>query len=137
MMNTKTTSWTMSVTLPSQVNTIHSNISSPSLDMSTGPLPLLKPALSTIYAKMAGKTQSMASIFVNNAIREQLLWFAKCAQDSDGIFLLKSVVWDPTIDLADATICYTDVCLNRMAYWFSESNLGYSSRCREETYFLL
>ena len=87
--------------------------------------PLLKPALSAIYAKMAGKTQSMASIFVNNAVREQLLWFAKHAQDSDGIFLLKSVVWDPTVDLADATICYTDACLDGMAYWFPESNLGF------------
>jgi hypothetical protein len=50
--------------------------------------PLLKPRLSAVYEKMAGKTQAMASICINNAVRNELLWFAKHAQDSDGISFL-------------------------------------------------
>jgi hypothetical protein len=41
--------------------------------------PLLKPGLSAVYEKMAGKIQTMVSIRINNAVRDELLWFAKHA----------------------------------------------------------
>ena len=50
--------------------------------------PLLKPSLSAVYAKIANKTQTMATVCVNNAVQDELLWFAKHAQKSDGILLL-------------------------------------------------
>jgi hypothetical protein len=90
--------------------------------------PLLKPALSAIYAKMANNTQLMASVRINNAVREELLWFAKHALDSDGIFLLRSVAWDPTLDTSNATVCFTDACLGGIAYWFPDLALGFQCR---------
>ena len=74
---------------------------------------------------MANKSQAMATVRVNNAVQEELLWFAKHARNSDGIFLLRSVAWDPTLNTQDATICFTDACLDGMAYWFPELMLGF------------
>jgi hypothetical protein len=87
--------------------------------------PLLKPALSAVYAKMAGKSLPMASIRVNNAVQNELLWFAKHADDSDGIFLLKSIAWDPTVDTSTADICFTDASPDGIAFWFPEFKLGF------------
>jgi hypothetical protein len=69
--------------------------------------PLLKPGLSAVYDKMAKKSKMLAAIRVNNAVRDELLWFAKHAQNSNGIFFLKSVAWDPTTDLSNATVTQT------------------------------
>ena len=57
-----------------------------------------------------------------------MLWFAKHAQLSDGIFLLKSVAWDPSVDLSDTTTCFAGACPDGMAYWFPEFNLGFQCR---------
>jgi hypothetical protein len=78
----------------------------------------------TVYAKTAGKTQQMAPVHVNNTICNELLWFVKHAIDSSGIFL-KTVTWDPTLDLSDATVCYADASLGGMAYWFPELRLAF------------
>jgi hypothetical protein len=94
--------------------------------------PLLKPALSAVYAKMAGKSLPMASIRVNNAVRNELLWFAKHADDSDGIFLLKSIAWDPTVDTSNADICFTDASPDGIAFWFPEFKLGF--QCQIPSY---
>jgi hypothetical protein len=90
--------------------------------------PLLRPCLSGIYAKTAGKTQMMTPIRVNNAIRDELAWFVDQAQKSDGIFLLKSVAWNPRTDQVHATVCYTDACPTGMAYWFPELNVAFQCR---------
>ena len=95
------------------------------INWSLAVFPLLKPGLSAVYAKMANKTKTMASIRVNNAVRDELLWFAKHAENSDGIFLLKSVAWDPSDDLSDTTICLADASPDGMAYWYPEFNLGF------------
>jgi hypothetical protein len=94
--------------------------------------PLLKPGLSAMYAKMADKTRLLGPIRVNNLIRNELLWFAKRAEQSDGIFLLKTVAWDPTTDLQDATICYADACPSGMGFWFPEFNLGFQCPIPED-----
>ena len=87
--------------------------------------PLLKPGLSAIYAKMAGKSRALGPIRINNAVHRELLWFAKHALTSNGIFLLNTVAWDPTSDLSGAVIGYSDACPRGMAFWFPEFNLGY------------
>jgi hypothetical protein len=74
----------------------------------------------------------MASIRINNAVRDELLWFAKHAQESDGIFFLKSVAWDPASDMSNVTTCYTDACTKGMAYWFPEFNLGFQCHIPED-----
>jgi hypothetical protein len=80
--------------------------------------PLLKPGLSAVYAKMADKTQLLGPIRVNNMIQDELLWFTKHAEQLDGIFLLKTMAWDPTFNLQDATVCYA-MCVH--TEWVSGS----------------
>ena len=95
------------------------------LNWSFAVFPLLRPSLSAIYSKMSGKSLSLAPIRVNNAICLQLKWFVKHAPASDGIFLLKTIVWDPTTELLDTMICFADACLGGMAFWYPELRLGY------------
>jgi hypothetical protein len=90
--------------------------------------PLLKPSLSALYAKTAGKTQALLPIRVNNAICNELRWFLKHASAASGIFLLKSVAWDPTSELRNTTVCYADACLGGMAFYYPEFRLGYQCR---------
>src|SRR5882762_5700799 len=89
---------------------------------------LLKPSLSTIYQKISGKTLSLAPIRVNNAIIFKLEWFMNHARASNGIFLLKTVAWDPTTELVNTTVCFADACLGGMAFWYPELKLGYQCR---------
>ena len=98
------------------------------LNWSFAVFPLLRPSLSAIYSKMSGKSLSLAPIRVNNAICLQLKWFVKHARASDGIFLLKTIAWDPTTELLDTTICFADACLGGMAFWYPELRLGYQCR---------
>ena len=47
--------------------------------------PLLKPALSNVYMKIKGKTQSHAKIFMSKAVIQDLTWFVSHVQRSDGV----------------------------------------------------
>ena len=51
--------------------------------------PLLKPALSNIYTKIAGKTKSHAKIFISKAVVRDLSWFVSHVQASDGVHLFE------------------------------------------------
>ena len=82
---------------------------------------------------MANKSRLMASVCINNAVRDELLWFAKHARNSNGIFLLQSIAWDPTLHTSDTMICFTDACLDGMAYWFPQLNLGFQFRIPDES----
>ncbi|KAJ8591093.1 hypothetical protein M405DRAFT_689459, partial [Rhizopogon salebrosus TDB-379] len=53
--------------------------------------PLLKPGLSTVYAKMAGKVKARALVYVNNAVERELGWMATHIEESDGLLLYKSL----------------------------------------------
>jgi hypothetical protein len=86
---------------------------------------LLKPSLSAVYQKISSKTLSLAPTCVNNAIVFELEWFAKHACASNGIFLLKMIVWDPTPELVNTIVCFADACLGGMAFWYPELWLGY------------
>jgi hypothetical protein len=86
--------------------------------------PLLKPALCNVYDKIRGKTQSLAKIFVNKAVVEDLSWFITSVQASDGVFVFDAIDWDP--EEAALTV-YTDACLYGMAYFFADSRSGFQS----------
>lgn len=57
-------------------------------------LPLLKPALSNIYAKIGGKSEAHAKIFISKAVVRDLDWFTSHVRISDGVYLFESVDWD-------------------------------------------
>ncbi|KIM85935.1 hypothetical protein PILCRDRAFT_27695, partial [Piloderma croceum F 1598] len=65
------------------------------INWSLAVFPLLKPSLSAMYTKMMDKSKLLASIHVNNAVCNELLWFTKHALKSNSVFFLKAIVWDP------------------------------------------
>jgi hypothetical protein len=84
--------------------------------------PLLKPALSNVYAKMAGKSESHAKIFVSKAVVRDLCWFKSHVQQSNGVYLFEDVDWDVT--QADV-IAYSDACLTGLGFFFEHSKQGF------------
>jgi hypothetical protein len=86
--------------------------------------PLLKPALSNVYAKIGGKSQSHAKIFVSKAVIQDLTWFQSHVRLSDGVYLFEDVDWD--IHQADIT-AYSDACLSSLGFFFEQSKEGFQS----------
>src|SRR5271168_3780726 len=84
--------------------------------------PLLKPALSNVYMKIKGKTQSHAKIFVSKAVIQDLSWFVSHVQRSDGVYLFEDVDWD--VQNANVT-AYSDACMSGLGFFFEQSKNGY------------
>jgi hypothetical protein len=87
--------------------------------------PLLKPALSHVYEKMEGKSNSDAAIFVNRGVVNDLTWFCRHVRSSSGVHLLSSLDWDPLE--ADIT-AYCDASLFGLGFYLPASGLGYQSK---------
>ncbi|KAJ6570340.1 hypothetical protein B0H10DRAFT_2168796 [Mycena sp. CBHHK59/15] len=85
---------------------------------------LLKPALSSVYDKMKGKSNSDAGIFVNRGVLRDLTWFCEHVRNSTGVHLLESLEWDP----ADADlVAYCDASLKGLGFYLPEVGLGYQA----------
>ncbi|KAF9026755.1 hypothetical protein BDZ89DRAFT_1261324 [Hymenopellis radicata] len=107
--------------------------------------PLLKPALSNIYAKMSGKERSHAPIYLNKAIVQDLAWFEEHVEASSGIGehgdLLRRVsdsmgFWVPEMDLGftcavagdlmrDKIFFWEALCVLGALVWYEQSNLAF------------
>src|SRR5271168_1844346 len=70
--------------------------------------PLLKPALSNVYEKMSGKSESHTKIFVNKGVVHDLSCFVSKVKELNGIYLFKDIDWP--IEAADITAS-GDACL--------------------------
>src|ERR1700720_3686504 len=44
--------------------------------------------------------------------------YHKQTRTSNSIFLLKTVAWDPTIDLTATSVVYVNACLRGMGFWY-------------------
>ena len=89
--------------------------------------PLLRPGLSALYAKTAGKLVSRAKIWVNRDVVRELTWVVGHLLSADGVFFFKSVSWD-FAHLPDAVFkVYTDASGEGIAYWIPSMNLGFQS----------
>ena len=84
--------------------------------------PLLKPALSNVYAKIGGKTESHAKIFVSKAVVKDLTWFVSHVQASNGVYLFQDEDWD--VHQADL-VAYTDACLTGLGFFFERTAEGF------------
>lgn len=71
---------------------------------------------------MGGKRNREQRIYINNAIRDDLMWAANHIRKSDGIHLFKSITWTPSS--ADYVI-YCDACPEGMGFWYLVSKDGY------------
>jgi hypothetical protein len=84
--------------------------------------PLLRPALNLVYAKIAGKQNRDQRVYINNAIRSDLLWALNHIERSDGVHLFKSLHW--SVRDADITV-YCDACPEGLGFWYPISKDGY------------
>jgi hypothetical protein len=93
--------------------------------------PLLKPALSNVYAKMSHSKpdKPLTKLYVNNAIRSDLLWAVDHLSRLPGTRVLKSLDWDP--DTADV-IAYCDASLSGLGFWFPGLSAGFWSPIPED-----
>ncbi|EJD54602.1 hypothetical protein AURDEDRAFT_27138, partial [Auricularia subglabra TFB-10046 SS5] len=57
--------------------------------------PLLRPGLSSSYAKISGKTGSAWPIILNTQVTRDLRWFADLLRSTPGIRLLNADHWQP------------------------------------------
>src|SRR6202522_553086 len=84
--------------------------------------PLLKPALSNVYEKISGKSESHAKIFVNKGVVRDLSWFVSKVKELDGIYLLEDVDWATEEAVVTAS---GDVCLSGLGYFLEDSCKGF------------
>jgi hypothetical protein len=89
--------------------------------------PLLRPGLSALYAKTAGKLESRAKIWINRDVVRELTWVVHHLLSADGVFFFKSVSWDFAHLTDDVLKVYTDASGEGIAYWFPTANLGFQS----------
>jgi hypothetical protein len=89
--------------------------------------PLLRPGLSALYAKTAGKLVSKALIWVNRDVVRELLWVVAHLQSAEGVFFFKSESWSYAHLRDDVLKVYTDASGNGMAFWVPSLNVGYQS----------
>lgn len=90
--------------------------------------PLLKPALSNIYEKMAGKSDRHAGIYVNSAVIRDLQWMRDHIVRSPGVHLLSANAWSPA-DLIQGALgdefALTDASGTGMGVYFPWLRLGF------------
>jgi hypothetical protein len=84
--------------------------------------PHLRPALCNIYNKLRVHTDQNASIWVNNAVREDLRWALDKVSVSTGLLLLNATSWV----IAEAThTIFCDACPSGMGFWYPDLDLGF------------
>jgi hypothetical protein len=91
--------------------------------------PLLRPGLSNCYAKMAGKTQTKAQMYVGKQLTQDLNWLIRHLRASDGIHVYKTLSWDP--HRSDVTI-YADACQSGMGLYVPHLSIGFYSPVTKE-----
>ena len=86
--------------------------------------PLLCPSLNNLYPKITGKDSPNAQIWVNCAVRNDLLWAASHLKIDNGVYLLRASDWNPSE--ADIVI-YCDACLDGLGFWYPADGNAYFS----------
>jgi hypothetical protein len=92
--------------------------------------PLLKPALSNVYAKMAHSKpdKPLTKLYINNSIRSDISWAIDHISNLSGTRVVQSLDWDP--DSADIA-AYCDASLEGLGYWFPGLSTGFWSTVPE------
>lgn len=84
--------------------------------------PLLRPCLSALYDKVAGKNQPSAEIYVNKVVCRELLWAANHLETCAGVFIMNALEWP--LNEAEYTLL-SDACLFGMGFWSPCHDLGF------------
>ena len=101
--------------------------------------PMLRPGLSALYAKTAGKEQQAALLWVNRVVVRELHWFVSHLEESNGVFFLSSESWDYLHLPPSTLVAFTDASDTGMGFWFPSLHLGFTapvpSYCRSSPIF--
>ncbi|KAG2742007.1 DNA/RNA polymerase [Suillus brevipes Sb2] len=89
--------------------------------------PLLRPGLSALYAKTAGKLVSKALIWVNRDVVRELAWVVEHLRSAEGVFFFKSVSWSYAHLPDNVLRVYTDASGTGLAFWYPSLNIGFQS----------
>jgi hypothetical protein len=91
--------------------------------------PLLRPAVTPIYDKIAGKTQKRAFVMINKEVRAALGWFGERLETMNGVSILEAEEWGH--DDADLVV-YCDASTGAMGqgkpglgFWAPARNMGF------------
>ena len=87
--------------------------------------PMLQPGLCAIYRKTAGKLHQRALIWINRDVERELEWARRHLEESDGIFIVKSISWDYPQLPETAFRVYCDASSIALAFWFPSTNEGF------------
>lgn len=85
-----------------------------------------------MYSKLGGSYDPAWVVHINQSIVCDLLWLAKRVRESDGVFLLDSIVWLP--DQAQMII-HTNASLTGFGFWcdlYDKGFYGYVKASRED-----
>ena len=85
--------------------------------------PLLRPVLNNVYTKLRGKEQDMR-VWANSTIREDLEWARQKVVESDGILLLKSLMWEVS---KSTCVLEADACPEGYTYWYPLTKRGFTT----------
>jgi hypothetical protein len=91
--------------------------------------PLLRPSLNGVYDKLRGKSQD-ARVWANTTIREDLLWAKAKLDESSGVRLFKSTMWE--VDEATC-VAETDACPLGFAFWYPDLSQGFATSTPRDT----
>ena len=75
-----------------------------------------------VYAKMSGKSEPFAKVYVSKAVVTDLEWFVSHVQKSDGVYLFQDVDWK--IKDADVVV-YADACLSGIGFFLPHTKEGF------------
>ncbi|KAI0037986.1 DNA/RNA polymerase, partial [Auriscalpium vulgare] len=86
--------------------------------------PLLRPALSSAYTKISGRSIRNAPIYINADVTKDWLWFADTLQHWSGVHIMRARHWPPAD--ADLTV-YCDASSIGMGFWAPARSEGFVS----------
>ncbi|EUC67539.1 RNase HI in long-term repeat retroelement DIRS1 family protein, putative, partial [Rhizoctonia solani AG-3 Rhs1AP] len=92
-------------------------------------MPHARPALSSAYRKISGKTAAHAPVYLNAEVKHDFYWFVDHLKSGSGLSLIRGNSWN-AVD-ADVTI-YCDACPSGMGFWSPSHWKSFYYRCPPE-----
>ena len=86
--------------------------------------PHVRPALCNVYDKLCTQNNQNKSLWINNAVRDDLCWALDKVKSSPGLLLLEAISWPA--ETATNTI-YCDACPSGMGFWYPDLNIAFYS----------
>ena len=92
--------------------------------------PLLKPGLQSSYAKIRGKSNAHASIYLNKQVISDLYWVADTMETSTGLYYFEATEWSP---LEADFVIFCDASLSGLGFYCPGMNVGFHADITDST----